>query len=400
MFEHVFIPVISAADDTEGPVDLGQLVEAMLFYDRVSLAINGVVPQALLRAWGPNGLLALLEEEFVVLTGVEKQSMVLNFQQGTSGEFYQPGLATIRDKSGRVRPTLEVILGTDAFAPFCNGTNSARRTGANVRRLSKSYSLDESVTARMAADFRDREYVRGAVMKVLAEVAPTYVPPPNMLFELWDLGDNHFRLRTDIDWRAAEAAFALAAPRSHQTLNASMLLATIAGTREALEAGALLDAELATSPLSSALVQGRVSASVTRRLDSNTQISLFAQMTLESGNAIREAVNSGERSFEEIIALLRRARTFREWLRGAPPEAGLLAHYYQSLRSGSWLESLPVKAFRWSLFTGLGALGPLGGFGGSVIDSFLLDRLLKGWKPSQFVDGPLRRFVSATERGH
>ena len=43
MFEHVLIPVISAAEDTEGPVDLGQLVEAMLFYGRVSLAINGLV---------------------------------------------------------------------------------------------------------------------------------------------------------------------------------------------------------------------------------------------------------------------------------------------------------------------------------------------------------------------
>jgi hypothetical protein len=60
----------------------------MLFYGRVSLAINGVVMQALLRAWGHNGLLALLQEEFVALIGVEKQPVVINFKQGTSEEYY------------------------------------------------------------------------------------------------------------------------------------------------------------------------------------------------------------------------------------------------------------------------------------------------------------------------
>ena len=32
----------------------------------------------------------------------------------------------------------------------------------------------------------------------------------------------------------------------------------------------------------------------------------------------------------------------------------------------------------------------------SLADSFLLDKLIKGWKPSQFIDGPLKDFVQRT----
>lgn len=40
-----------------------------------------------------------------------------------------------------------------------------------------------------------------------------------------------------------------------------------------------------------------------------------------------------------------------------------------------------------------GGLGTLGGVALSALDSFVLDRMLKGWKPNQFVEGPLRRFL-------
>lgn len=395
MFDHIFIPVMSAAEDTDGPVDLGQLVEAMLFYERVSLATNSVVPLALLRAWGANGLLTLVDEGFLVLVAVEKPSVVLNLHQGTPAEFYRPGLATISNKNRKVTPMLELVLDTEAFKPYCSGINDARRIAANVRRLSSSYSLDEDVDERMAADFRDSEYIKNAVLTVLREIAPGYNPSPDVDFALQEVADKQFRLRTNVDFVAAAAAYATGAPRTHQTLNPSVLLATIIGTREALEAAGQLDAELAGSPLSSALMQGRITNSLARRVESAEQIELFARLTLEQGNAVREAVNSGQRTFEEIIKLLRKARTFRAWLKNAPPNAELAQHYYSSLRSGSWIERLPAKTLRWAVFTGLGALaGPLGALGGSVVDSFLLDRIVKGWKPSQFVDGPLRAFAS------
>jgi hypothetical protein len=64
------------------------------------------------------------------------------------------------------------------------------------------------------------------------------------------------------------------------------------------------------------------------------------------------------------------------------------------------IDKLPHKIIRWSLFTGAGVAIDLLGAGGigtaggvlmSAADSFLVDRIAKGWKPVQFVNGPLRR---------
>lgn len=57
---------------------------------------------------------------------------------------------------------------------------------------------------------------------------------------------------------------------------------------------------------------------------------------------------------------------------------------------------------RWSLFTGAGllldalyggGLGTASGLALSAGDAFLLDKLVKGWKPNQFIDNTLQEFV-------
>ena len=65
----------------------------------------------------------------------------------------------------------------------------------------------------------------------------------------------------------------------------------------------------------------------------------------------------------------------------------------------TWVEKLPAKRTRWSIFTGIGlgidALGA-GGLGTaasvavSAVDAFLVDKLTKGWKPHQFVEKDLK----------
>lgn len=398
MFEHIFVPVVSAAEDVGGPVDFGQLVETMLFYDRVSFAVHGPVLPALLQTWGADGLLTLVEEQFLTLVAVEKQSLVFTQNQGTTIETHAPALASIRTKSGNLIRMLEANLSTEAFTPYCRSANEARKIAVNIRRLSDSYSLDDAVVDRMAGDFRDAEYMRNSALAILHEVAPRYTPPPNFVFALSEVEDKKFRVRTNIDFAAAAAAYAAAPPRSHQALTTSTLLATIAGARETLEAAALFDAEVSTRQLTSGLMQERISAAVKRRFESAEQINLFARLTLDHGNAISEAVNSGEKTFADIIGLLHKAREFRSWLRSAPPNAELMGHYYSTLRSGSWIEQLPAKPFRWAVFAGLGVVSPLLGFGASLVDSFLLDKMIKGWKPSQFVDDSLRQFVATPLR--
>ena len=79
-----------------------------------------------------------------------------------------------------------------------------------------------------------------------------------------------------------------------------------------------------------------------------------------------------------------------------------MREYFKSVTAGSWIDRLGTKASRWIITTGLATavetLYPTGlamaaAQGASLFDATLLDRVLKGWRPNQFVEGRLADFV-------
>ena len=113
--------------------------------------------------------------------------------------------------------------------------------------------------------------------------------------------------------------------------------------------------------------------------------------------------------FSSVVKLLDSADKFRHWLHQQPPDSDLLRAYYQETVKESWVEKLPAKSTRWSVFTGIGlgldALGA-GGLGTaaatalSAVDAFVLDKLIKGWKPHQFVEKDLKALFAEESSQH
>jgi hypothetical protein len=133
------------------------------------------------------------------------------------------------------------------------------------------------------------------------------------------------------------------------------------------------------------------------------ELDLFQEMRLPEGRKIRECLNSGERNFADFLKVLDNAGRFKQWLAERSPDENLVNEYFKAITTETWIEKLGTKAFRWALTTGLGAaveaMHPTGlavavAQGVSLFDATLLDRLLKGWRPNQFVEGKLADFVS------
>ena len=133
-----------------------------------------------------------------------------------------------------------------------------------------------------------------------------------------------------------------------------------------------------------------------------SQICTFQDFVFDDGRAISEAVNSGQRSFKDLLKLLDQADKFRAWVKSKPPDVNLAKEYLREITKSSWVDKLPGKSSRWAFFTGAGFILDALGAGGvgtatglvlSAADSFILDRIIKGWKPNQFIEGPLQRFV-------
>ena len=68
--------------------------------------------------------------------------------------------------------------------------------------------------------------------------------------------------------------------------------------------------------------------------------------------------------------------------------------YIDELGRVHWLEKLPSKTARFTMTTavgvgldllGTGGIGTVAGIAAGVIDTFILDKIYHGWRPSMFV---------------
>ena len=173
------------------------------------------------------------------------------------------------------------------------------------------------------------------------------------------------------------------------------------GTANLLLAGDLAS-ELGAAPFESVLAVNRVQRLIDRSNRTSQGIERFQECALPL-KSISEAIDTGRKNFDDLRRLLDKAAKFREWLHDRPAEADLLREYVIACSRISWIDRLPSKALRYVLFNSVGLVGgaALGGVPGafagltaSAVDSFLLERLASGWKPSHFIEGSLSPFLS------
>lgn len=101
------------------------------------------------------------------------------------------------------------------------------------------------------------------------------------------------------------------------------------------------------------------------------------------------AFSAGAMTLPEMVGLRRteNARRFRQWLRTSTEEKPAITAYNEALQSVGPLDRLGLKVLRFSAMTLAGSLlNPVPALALSVGDTFLLDRLVKGWSPRSFID--------------
>lgn len=130
---------------------------------------------------------------------------------------------------------------------------------------------------------------------------------------------------------------------------------------------------------------------------------LFQNIVVNDLKSIEEAINSNYKTFDDYLNLYNKSFKFKEWLTKIPKDENVLNQYITEISSGQWFEKLPVKSLRWSIFTGIGmaidllgagGIGTMSGMAVSAADAFYLDKILSGWKPNLFIKGKLNEFLS------
>jgi hypothetical protein len=228
---------------------------------------------------------------------------------------------------------------------------------------------------------------------------PGYELPPHIDLNIINEGGN-FIFRSNLDLKNAAKFYTR---RHESSFGMATLLTDIMAIRENLFFCARFPSELATDPVYGRIVQNRISEILRRTTASAEDRSVFHRLVFDGGRSVREAINSGRRNFKDLLVMLEKAEKFKKWLHTLEADEDLVREYFKEATSSTWIEKLPGKTMRWAVFTGLGvgidALGAGGagtafGIGLGALDQFVLDKMLRGWKPNQFIDNTLQEFVS------
>lgn len=154
--------------------------------------------------------------------------------------------------------------------------------------------------------------------------------------------------------------------------------------------------------MSTLIADTRLTGALRARLQSEKDLQIFQEFVFDDARAIREAINSGHRNMAEFAELVAEAQQFKSWIKGQPEDGDMRKAYLAEVGRLSWCDKVPRKSARWAIFTATGialssvtapAVGAITGAALSAIDYFLVDQIAQGWKPNQFVEGPLREFL-------
>jgi hypothetical protein len=370
------------------PIDLGLLAEALLFYQRVRVIADSGTFGQLVASLGPELLTEYVTSGRLLLTYTPEVVGVISKNLGTGVIHGATVIASDRFELQHLAPTL--------FANHLDKEGRARRLARRCLSSIEELSLGtREVQPLVLETYGDSEYVRRGVQTIFREFMPEYPRIDAITFEVRAEG-GELSVHSNIDLALANSIYHRRIPASHSTITDATLLAHL-NVQDDLHLAARYSSELGTTRIKSQLIRLRLERSTTPL--PGGQATRFQEVVLEGGRAIAEAINEGRRSFADLLRLLERADRFRDWLKDRPPDADLALAYFREVTKESWVDTLPARAARWLVFTLAGAAldgsyGMGAGMALGAADAFLLDHLLKGWKPSQFVQSELRSFVA------
>ncbi len=380
----------------ENYLDLGTLAEALLFYKKVILVIRWNSAEKLISGCGPEPLWELIRSDLLSVVYEQNMSGIQTVQIG-GREAHRPiiveGVNTIQHSPQHIFPQL--------FAQAIGRQGKGRRLANKFLQDLDIHRHEPERIRPVVDDWNNAEYVNAVILKLLEYYAPEYPQDQPVKFEI-QVQNNDYYVDTNINFALANNSYHKRVPPSHSSLTEASLLTNFITIQENLNFAARYSSEIVTNPTNAALLQLRMTEAARHSVANMKTVGEFQEANFDDCKALGDIINSGDRSFSDLMKLLSKADKFRSWLHKQDSDVDLLKEYIQEVSHIDWLDQAPSKTMRWAFFTGAGTLvdvlgaggiGTVAGVGLSVFDAFILEKLLHGWRPNQFLHGPYKKFI-------
>lgn len=393
MFEHT---VLRRAEG-DSPISAGYVAEALLYYQKVHLFLDRGTVFRLVSQIGPEPTMRLLRRPEVSAVYCEEQLGTHSESFGVTQRhnFIAFSFAGSQEV-GRLRKPVDRLayeLETKFEIPKRQAKQFAKQfiDHVPIRNLSGNHYLPGGVIAAARNDLRDTEYVRAAIGAAANVLPGGYDAGEHLQFKIIDTESGFFAI-SDLDLdRINTTRGSLIPPVDPLTI--PYLLSKLLDARADLSLASFYGGDFVTSESTSAIIRTRHSELLRRASIDSDDRERFQDLILPDMPKLAEVIDSGERSFEEFTLLLDRAERFKKWLNGVSPDEGLIRTYLKDASADGWIQRIPAKIVRYLLATVAGALNPGAGVAAGLADSFLIEKLLGGWRPSHFIKERLRPFI-------
>lgn len=397
MFDKIVIREFVGGQD----IDIGLIAETLFYYGEVKLILSPGNVVSLVKRLGIDTLIRLLSNRYVRASYFDQY---FGTQTETRGgiSFHRPVQFRVLDDKASI-PNADEALRTQ-FQRNGFDASTSRQYATKIAKLLKNERLSVGgkkieVCDMVAEDLLDAQYATTVARILVQDRLPGFQIPSEWSFNCHKAGEE-FLVETNFDLRMIEERYRKRVP--NDTFNAAHIQSEMVATRADLTFAAKHQCEILTTPVRSSIMQTKFSLLTVRRESAESEMELFQRVHLD-GKSVRSAINAGDKTFAEFLDFLDRSQKFKHWLQGAAPDVSLLKEYQDAVTKETWLDKLPSKASRFVFMNGAavtldlfatGGLATTAGLALSAADSFLLDPLLKGWRPNQFVEDEFSKFLN------
>lgn len=392
MFESITISTQNKYD-INNPLDIGSLVECMLFYEKTTVIANRGILEQIIKYFGVERLLLLIEEDLLNIIYTETMlGVVTNTINGVSYHGTTELSSPQHTYQDELRKICISVAGKDG---------KGRRLAQRIQDKIYVTKHDQIILEGANKSILDQNYVQSAVQTVIKEVTPEFGDISKILFHT-QMTSNGIEVGTNINFTLLNELYHRRVSIKHSTITPALIFSHLLEMEKELYFASTNLSELSSSNLSAKLAEQKIDYVITRSARSSDALTHFKAFLFKDAMAIRESINSNRIELDELISILQKSKKFKEWVSHVTPDKDLIKTYYEEVTRGSISDKLPTKTVRWAIFTGLGiaadaittgGLGTATGIAIGALDTFYVDKLLSGWKPNQFIDEEVKKII-------
>ena len=235
--------------DHINPIDIGRLVECMLFYEQTIVIANRGILTQLFRFFGFDRIIELIEEKLLRI--IYTESFVGVHTRTLNGIQYHDA----------IRFSSPQHMYQDEIRKICmdvtGKTGKGRRVARRVEGKIRVQNHDNIILEGARKSFLDQNYVSISARTVLASLVPDVTNFSNIIFNTRNT-ENGIEVVSNINFTALNERYHKRVSPSHSTITPSFILSHLLTVETELYFSSTNLSELSSSPISSTLIEQKV----------------------------------------------------------------------------------------------------------------------------------------------